>query len=66
MDKDSSLIEKKVIMVDKIIPAKFEMIQVPVGYEIIYGRLVPTKSKKITRYIPTEYKTIKVPLLIPA
>jgi len=65
MDKDTSLIERKIIMIDKLIPTKFEAIKIPIAveYKIIYGRYVPIKFKEILKYIAPEFEIIKIPII---
>lgn len=66
MGRDFSLIERKVIMVNKLIRTKFKEIKISVAtnYEVIYGKYVPTKFEERIKYIPTEFEIIKVPLIV--
>jgi len=68
MDISSSLIEREVIVVEKVVPTNFKPVEVPVvvDYEIIHGRLIPTKFEKGIKYLPSEYNVIKNPVLIRA
>ena len=67
MGKNFSLIEKKVIMVDKLIPTDFVKIEIliPTEHKFIYGKYVPIKFREGIQYLPSKYQKIKIPLTVP-
>ena len=65
MDKNSSLIERKVIMIpmlviDNVIKIK---VSIPTKHKCINGEYFPSEFGKMSEYIPL-YKTIQTPKLI--
>lgn len=66
MEKNNLSIERKVVMIPRLIPTDFEEIKVsiPTKHEFINGKYFPVKFEKGIKYIPTNYKIIEIPRLI--
>ena len=65
MDKSSSLIERKVVMIPKLVIETLTEVEVavPTKHEFINGIYFPIEFKKGIKYIPS-YKMITVPKLV--
>lgn len=61
------MIEKKVILVKKLVPIKREMIKVPLPINFVKqgDKYVPTKVINVPKCIITKSEIIEVPIIIP-
>lgn len=60
------IVDREIVMVKTYKPTEFQRISISVPSEGIVneGRFIPTKYKRVEKYVPSNYQEFKVPIVI--